>query len=933
MNADQIREAYIEFFKSKGHQAVVSDSLVPKSDPSLLFTGAGMNQFKEQFLGKNVTYKRAVSCQKCLRTGDLENVGRTSGHHTFFEMLGNFSFGDYFKKEAIVWAWEFMTEVLKIDAGKLWVSVYRNDEEAYEVWRDEVKISESRIVRLGAKDNFWPSDAPSLGPNGPCGPCSEIFYDWAESAGCGKPSCSPACDCGRFVEVWNLVFTQFDRQPDGSLAKLANKNIDTGMGLERITAVMESVRTNYRTSSFTPIIEALREGLARAHKKVPAWDRYASEQSAIADHLRAVVFSIADGAMPSNEGRGYVIRKLIRRSILHSWGVFGDARPFLFRLVPVVADVMVKRYPDIKIARESISSVIEHEEENFISIMENQGPNVLASFDKLKEMSAEGEDISRGIAEKAFSFYDTYGIPYDLLEEFAEKKGLKIDRDAFEALMEEQRDRSRQSTKIKDAIFSETFETAVKSLGIKTEFVGYQGLSSRANVAALFIENERVDSATEGKRVQVILDRTPFYGESGGQSGDEGVLSGSGVEVAIHDVKTIGNSTLHIGTVRRGTITVGDTVESRVDEAFRKAVMRNHTATHLLQSALRSVLGEHVRQAGSAADNKRLRFDFTHGKKLNPQEVDKVEDRVNGAIKNAGAVNIAMMGLEEAKGFGALALFGEKYDSTVRVVTVGDSKELCGGTHVENVQDIGFFKLTGESSVASGVRRIEALTHDQAREAVCAKRRELIERLESCVRELPAASKDDIDRVEGFRCIIETIGGPRTIADVTLDSYPAWRDKGLADLMKGCTDAEEFTKKVSKKKKKDEAKNVLAGFDVDRLIRDSAVVSGSKIVTQLFENADMKLLRGCSDILRTKLESGAFLLGSSKDGNVFLVCSVTKDLIKRGLHAGNIIREVAKIVNGSGGGRPDFAQAGGKDASKLDAALVKGREMINEELL
>ncbi|MDD5137038.1 MAG: alanine--tRNA ligase, partial [Candidatus Omnitrophica bacterium] len=550
MKTDDIRKSYLEFFKSKGHTIVPSDSLVPKDDPTLLFTGAGMNQFKEKFLGRNVTYRRATSSQKCLRTGDLDNVGRTSGHHTFFEMLGNFSFGDYFKKEAIEWAWEYFTKVLKIDPERLWASVYKDDEEAYGIWKDVIKIPEKKIMKFGEKDNFWPSEAPTKGPNGPCGPCSEVFYDYGKDVGCKKPGCNPECNCGRFVEVWNMVFTQYDRQPDGSLKPLPAKNIDTGMGLERLASVMQGVKTNFEIDIFVPLVREI-EKIAGHQLPVTS---HKSKVKAIADHIRAVTFCIADGVMPSNEERSYVVRKLIRRAMVHGQDV-GIKEPFLYKLVSIVSDVMGKAYPEVKEKRDDIAQVVKREEESFIFVIDTQLPKVKEAFEKIRK-----DKTFKELAQVAFNFYDTYGMPYDLLEDIAEKFELKIDEDAFESFLEKQRRQSRAKTKIKGEIFSETFTKKVEALGLKTEFLGYEKAHAEAKVVAVMEGGE------------VVLDKTPFYGESGGQAGDWGKIETPSGALEVEDAKKIGHTIVHIGKMLRGKIVKGETAKVSIDEDVRKKI-------------------------------------------------------------------------------------------------------------------------------------------------------------------------------------------------------------------------------------------------------------------------------------------------------------------------------------------------------------------------
>ena len=851
MKTDAIRQAYLDFFKSKGHQVIASDSLVPKDDPTLLFTGAGMNQFKEKFLGRNITYKRAASSQKCLRTGDLENVGRTPSHHTFFEMLGNFSFGDYFKKEAILWAWEFLVHSLGLRVDRLWVSVYKDDGEAYDIWKDVIKIPIGRIVKLGEKDNFWPSEAPSKGPNGPCGPCSEIFYDYGEDVGCGKPGCKPECDCGRFVEVWNLVFTQFDRQPNGNLKPLPSKNIDTGMGLERIAAVMQGVKTNFEVDIFVPIVDAIKSSSVDAVRST----QYAQRISAIADHVRAVTFCIADGVMPSNEERGYVVRKLIRRSMTHAKDV-GITEPFLYKLVSVVAEVMKPQYPEMKERRDDIAQVVKREEENFLNVLAIQLPKVKAAFEELSKKKDFGK-----IAEKAFDFYDTYGMPYDMLEETAEKFSLKIDRKLFDGLLEKQRKQSRSKTKIKNEIFTETFAKRIEALGLNTEFLGYEKAHVEALVLAVLESGE------------IILDKTPFYGESGGQAGDWGKIETKSGAMEVEDAKRVGQTIVHIGKVLRGKIEKGEQALVSINEDARSKIMRNHTAAHLLQASLRKVLGGHVHQTGSLVDQDHLRFDFTHIKKMEPREIARVEEMVNLYIENAISVKKEIKDLEAAKKDGAMALFGEKYSDKVRVVSIGDvSKELCGGTHVDNTRDIGFFKITSECSIASGIRRIEAVTAEAAKEWVKKQAQTEKERLEAQSR------KDE-------------------------------KKKALSVRLN-----EEIAK-------------------VDLLIAKAPTFGNTKVVTTMIDDLNMDGLRVLSDKIRSKTSSALIVLAFSDATKASFMISLTDDLVGKGVKAGDLAKELAKLLNGSGGGRPEFAQGGGKDKSKLPEALEKIVKVIKEKIV
>ncbi len=851
MTTDDIRKSFLDFFKSKGHTIVPSDSLVPKDDPTLLFTGAGMNQFKDRFMGRGVTYPRAASSQKCLRTGDLENVGKTSGHHTFFEMLGNFSFGDYFKKDAIGWAWEFLVAGCRLPVARLWVSVYRDDKEAYDVWQKIIKVPADKIVKLGEKENFWPSEAPSKGPNGPCGPCSEIYYDHGVEVGCGEPGCTPACDCGRFVEIWNLVFTQFDRQPDGSLKPLPAKNIDTGMGLERLASVMQGVKTNFEIDIFAPIVKEIASaacgGLAMTDAKRRA-------VNAIADHVRAVMFCIADGVMPSNEERGYVVRKLIRRAMAHGQDI-GIKETFLYKLVAIVNEVMSGAYPELKTKRDDIAQVVKREEEGFFSVIQMQLPKVEEAFRNIAEDKTNGK-----IAETAFNFYDTYGMPYDMLEDTAEKFGLKIDKAAFEKFLENQRAKSRAKTKIKGEIFSETFTKKVEALGLKTEFLGYEKACAEAKVVAVLDGGE------------VVLDRTPFYGESGGQAGDWGKIETPSGAMEVKDAKKIGDTIVHIGKTLRGKIVRGETAKVSIDEETRAKVAANHTATHLLQAALRKVLGEHVHQTGSLVDGEHLRFDFAHMKKMEDREIARVEELVNEWVKAAVAVNKKTEDLEAARREGAMALFGEKYDKKVRVVSIKDiSKELCGGTHVDNTKQVGLFKITGESSIASGVRRIEAVTGEAA------------------VRWM--AEQEERNKEKGIR---------------------------------------EKEKEEEKKKMAERLNAAAAG--IDGILAKSKSAGGAKIVAWALEGIDIEGLRSLSDRIKTKAPSAVIILASKDGQKASFIVSVTENLTAKGLSAGEVAKKFAALIGGSGGGKPLFAQGGSKDAGKVEEALKEIISVIARKL-
>jgi len=819
--AKEIRKKFLEFFKSKGHEIVESDTLVPRADPSLLFTSAGMNQFKEQFLGHNVTYQKAASSQKCLRTADLDKVGNTPSHHTFFEMLGNFSFGNYFKKEAIEWAWEFMTETLGIKKEKLWVSVYEEDREAYEIWRGIVKVPEKKIVKMDAKENFWPSNAPADGPNGPCGPCSEIFYDRGD---------------GKSVEVWNLVFTQFDRKEGGKLGPLPNKNIDTGMGLERIAAVMQGVKTNFETDLFAPII---------AEVKVYNPKLKREDLNAIADHMRAVTFAIAGGVEPSNEERGYVVRKLIRRSYMRGKG----KKPFLYNIVPRVVEIMKDAYPELSRMREEVCLIVKEEEKKFAHTLSAAAPALEEGFKKARGGVLEGDKI--------FKLVDTYGLPLEAIEEQARKKKIKLDSEGFRKLMAERRRLSRKKSKIAENIF----ELNLFAKAPKPEFSGKAPLEAKIVMIKFPKAKDKINQGAKGDEADILTSpqSSLFYTEAGGQAGDSGVIKRKGegrVVARILDTYSFDGRIIHKCIVE-SRLAKGDDVIIELDRGRKKYIAKNHTATHLLQAALRKVLGAHVRQAGSRVDEERIRFDFTHMKKLTDRELEKVESIVNECIKKNIAVEKGEKTLAEAKEEGAIALFGEKYADRVRVVSVGGfSKEVCGGTHVDNAGDIDLFKITRESSVAAGVRRIEALTARRARE---------------------------------------------------------WLEESEKQKLK----SEELLKEKEREKKREKERLKKAEVGIDALLEKARDIKGVKIIIEEVENANMGILRSLSDTIKAKTKSAFIFLGSREGHRVNIVLTGTEDLVSNGLNASEMIKSAAKIVNGAGGGRADFAQAGGRDPSGL----------------
>jgi len=708
MNADVLRKAFLDFFKEKGHTIVPSDSLVPAKDPTLLFTGAGMNQFKDYFLGLRHDMKRAASIQKCFRTGDVEQVGLTPTHLTFFEMMGNFSFGDYFKEEACRWAWEFLTDRMELSPQRLWVSVYEEDDEASDIWCKEIGVPAERIVRFGAKENFWPSDAPTQGPNGPCGPCSEIYYDfqrcWVGKACPNPEACMPGCPCGRFVEIWNLVFTQFDRQPDGTLRPLPSKNIDTGMGLERLAAVKQDKMSVFETDLFEPIVEEI---LRTIRDRASVGFEYSLDRKtkvfAMADHVRALTFLVADGVIPSNEGRGYVLRMLLRKAA-RSGRQLGLKEPCLYRWVPVVVQLMGKAYPELIHRRESIAQVIQMEEKRFHQTLMEKLPLLDAALDLAKGGCFSAQDAAR--------FYDTHGVAYEeIVQRCAERNIEPPHRAAFDEALARLQTESKQRSLFTGAIFAkDTWMEAVSSLSGSSAFVGYDTLKTSANVVGIIQGYRLVPSAKAPAQLGVVLDRSPFYGEGGGQVGDVGTLLGPEGILKVTDTQWVGNWLVHRADLIEGRISVADRVEAHVDEHHRLLVARHHTATHLLHAALRKVLGPHVVQSGSHVGKDRLRLDFSHGRALTPSEREAVEDLVNEWVAHGHRVEVNWMPLEEAKRMGALAFFGEKYGAMVRVVLIGDvSKELCAGTHLPQSTDVGLLTIVEEGSVASGIRRVEAV--------------------------------------------------------------------------------------------------------------------------------------------------------------------------------------------------------------------------------
>ncbi len=858
MTADILREKFLAFFKARKHKIIDSDSLVPKDDPTVLFTPAGMNQFKKEFLGFDSGFKRAATAQRCLRTDDLDKVGKTSVHHTFFEMLGNFSFGDYFKKEAISWAWEFLTEELKISTDKLWVSVYQDDAEAYDIWKSVVKIPVNKIIRLGDKDNFWPAEAKTKGPNGPCGPCSEIFFDFGKEAGCQKPDCTPACSCGRFAEIWNLVFTQFNRKADGSLEPLPNKNIDTGMGLERLTAVMQGVKSNFETELFQPVINEIIRGQSPSGTVPEKNILYA-----IADHIRAVVFSIYDGISPSNEGRGYIVRKIIRKSVLHLMSLEIKG-PFLYRLVAIVAEIMRKPYPELTKQREDIAQIVLAEEKNFIYTLGSSEELFKSKFTEFIEKSNP-----EAVGNIAFLLHDTYGIPLELTKDWLDKHKISFSEKAFEQAMEQQKARSKLGSAMKGDVFG------AKGLDIKvkeTKFTGYKENCAEAKILAILKDGKEANEISFGDKLQIVLDKTPFYAESGGQIGDTGeLISGKNV-FEVLDTKKIDNVILHICQVKSGNFKKDDKVVAKINVGHRLNIARNHTATHILQASLREVLGNHVQQQGSLVSEEKLRFDFTHFKGLSAEEIARVEELANSYILKKYAVDSKEMALKDAKKLGALAFFEEKYGENVRVVQIGNiSKELCGGTHLIDIQQIGLIKIISESSVASGIRRIEAVTAKFAEQFVKDQERKAIEESKKKSR--------------------------------------------LEEL------------KAQEKKRSAEINNLLPARSLE-LSKKSVTLNGMKAVFSVEDNLDMNALRLLADMIKVKLSQAVIALGSQDGNKAFLIIGLTADLSAKGLSAKNIILQVAPLIGGSGGGREDFAQAGGNAPENFALVFEKIKDII-----
>jgi alanyl-tRNA synthetase len=869
MKTDELREAYLDFFVSKGCVKRPSDLLVPDDD-TVLFTPAGMNQFKNEFMGLgDPSFKRATTCQKCLRTGDIDNVGKTSFHETFFEMLGNFSFGDYFKREAIHWAWEFLTRVLKIPGERLTITVYLDDDEAYNIWHDEVKIPAARISRLGEDDNFWPAGAPTHGPNGVCGPCSEIFYH-----GAGPKE----------VEIWNLVFTQFNRVGQNQLEPLPSKNIDTGMGLERAAVCLQGVTTVFETDIFQPIVAAAADSLGKKYERdQPDGVRIRR----IADHSRALTFCVHENVRPGPEKQGYVIRRLLRRAVLDAYQM-GRREPFLYQVVPVVAEAMKGPYPELLESVSRIQTTVRQEEEQFLRNLENGLGLMNDAFQKTR--AAGGDTIS---GEEAFVLHATYGIPVEVVESLAVDQNLKIDRTGFELERSKHTQISRGTTEAAAVFSTGPLDTLKKEYHHGSEFLGYGTTRDQGRVIGIVEQNRLANSAhaNGGGPVILVLDRTPFYGESGGQVGDTGTIKGDRFSFEVTDTRKENDFTLHVGKVTQGEIALNQPVDAEVDAERRLAIRRAHSATHLLHLALRTILGKHAQQAGSKVEPDRLRFDFANPEAVGRERLRAIEELVNKKVLEAAPVNWTLMPIEKAKAQGAMALFGEKYPDIVRVVQMGDySRELCGGTHLDNVSQVGLFKIVGEESVAAGTRRITAIVGLAAAEHA-RQNDDLVAELAALLRS-PAAQVRD--RVSALLDEVKTL------------------------------------KKQSSQRRAESPERVSA----DELLGSAKTVGDAAIVVRAIENVTADDMRQLVDVMRRKREAGlaVLLAASTADGKVQLVAGLSRDLIDRGLHAGNWLKEVAPVVGGGGGGRPDLAQAGGKAPDKIPAALETALKAIESRL-
>ena len=878
LTGNEIRARFLKFFEDKGHTIVSSSSLVPHNDPTLLFTNAGMNQFKDCFLGaEKRAYVRATTSQKCVRAGgkhnDLENVGRTARHHTFFEMLGNFSFGDYFKKDAISFAWSFLTEDLKLDKSRLYVSVYTNDDEAADIWHNQEGVPRERIFRF-EEDNFW-----QMGDTGPCGPCSEIFYDNGPEIGCDSPECTVGCDCDRYMEIWNNVFMQFDRQPDGELIPLPKPAVDTGMGLERITTVMQGVQSNYDTDLLRNIIAYIEKLSGKTYGKANEDD---VSMRVMADHSRATAYLIADGVMPSNEGRGYVLRRIMRRAMRHA-KMLGFEDPVLYKTAIYVLEAMADAYPEEAGRKDFVAKVVQNEEERFIQTLGN-GLRILQ--DEIATLSEQGQKTIPGAT--VFKLYDTYGFPLDLTADIVEKDGFTLDEEGFEACMAEQRAKAREHWKGSgEEAISGIYKKLVDD-GIKTTFSGYDKKEDEGQIVAIIRQGELVEEAACGEKVEIVTTATPCYGESGGQVGDTGSIVTAAATVTINDTKKpLPDLFVHQCEVVTGALKINETATIKVNDERRQRIVLNHTATHLLQAALQKHLGDHIKQAGSLVTPERLRFDFTHFSPVTTAEIIAIEEEVNSQIRANAEVMSQLMSADEAKQSGAMALFGEKYGDEVRVITVGDySKELCGGTHADAAGDIGLFRILSEGGIAAGIRRIEAVTGEAALNLVH-QQQQMVQRLADLVKSDPQQLEMRIQKIVEHQKELEK-------------------------------EVEQLNSKLNAERS-------------NELLDQLQDIDGVKLLAVKVPGVDGKGLREFADQLRDKVGSGVLVLVAESGGKVALLVAVTKDLSSK-VKAGDLIKPLAAIVGGRGGGKPELAQAGGSDTAKIDALLKAAPDQLQQLL-
>ena len=872
---NELRRMFLDFFESKGHLKMKSFSLVPHNDKSLLLINSGMAPLKPYFTGAEIPPRRRVTtCQKCIRTGDIENVGKTARHGTFFEMLGNFSFGDYFKDEAIHWSWEFLTEVIGLDPNRLYPSVYLEDDEAFNIWNKEIGIPADRIFKFGKEDNFWEHGA------GPCGPCSEIYYDRGEKYGCGKPGCTVGCDCDRYMEIWNNVFTQFDNDGNNNYTELAQKNIDTGMGLERLASVVQDVDSIFDVDT----VRALRDKVSEmAHCKYHESDEKDVSIRLITDHIRSATFMISDGIMPTNEGRGYVLRRLIRRAARHG-RLLGIEGKFLAKLSETVIEGSKDGYPELEEKRDFIVKVLSQEEDKFNKTID-QGLSILAQMEE--DMKAAGTQTLSGA--DAFKLYDTYGFPLDLTKEILEEKGYGIDEDGFKACMEEQRTKARTAREVTNYMGADATVYDEIDAAVTSEFVGYDHLTDQSKVTVLTTDTDIVEALTDGQMGTIFVEKTPFYATMGGQEGDKGEITLGDAVFQVEDtIKLLGGKIGHVGRMTKGMIKTGDVVTLSVHAADRADTCKNHSATHLLQKALKTVLGSHVEQKGSLVTPDRLRFDFAHFQPMTAEEIAEVEALVNKEIRAALPVTTDVMNIEEAKKSGAMALFDEKYSENVRVVSMGDfSKELCGGTHVANTSEILAFKILSESGIAAGVRRIEALTGD----AVFAYYKEQEAQLANAAKLLKTKPEAVGEKIEHLYAEIKALQSENE----------ALKSKAAKDAL----------------------------GDVMNQVQE---INGVKLLAARVDDVDMNGLRDLGDQLKEKLGDGVVVLASVKDGKVSLMATVTDEAQKKGAHAGNLIKAIAAIVGGGGGGRPGMAQAGGKNPAAVDDAIKEAAKVVESQI-